>query len=112
MLKNQLSGGKTKDYFMAHASFHGVITACVAPSVTGYRTRRRCPLSYSMDPTPADHREQTDSGTRVLENKSVNQDRVGRASLKSQSATRLVKCLNVKGTKEVVCGVRKEGEGE
>jgi hypothetical protein len=84
---------------MAYASLHGIITAPVVPSVTGYRTRRRCPLPYSVDPTPADHREQTDSGT-MAENKSLNQDRVGRPSLKRQSSTRLGKCLDINRTRK------------
>lgn len=95
---------------MTYASFHGVITAPVAPSVTGYRTRRSCPLAYSIDPTPADHREQTDSVT-MAENKSVNHDKVGRGSLKRQSATRLGKCPDISGPrKQRVYGSGKKGK--
>lgn len=96
---------------MTYASFHGVITAPVAPSVTGYRrTRRSCPLAYSIDPTRADHREQTDSVT-MAENKSVNHDKVGRGSLKRQSATRLGKCPDINGPrKQRVYGSGKKGK--
>lgn len=111
MFKNQLSGEKNKDYFMTYASFHGVITAPVAPSVTGYRTRRSCLLAYSIDPTQADHREQTDSVT-MAENKSVKWQS-GKGLPKKTECHQTWQMSRYKWAKEAEgLWVRKEGEGE